>query len=99
MSSFLRKLKQKYIAMRGFHTGEQLLVIESDDWGSIRMPSRETYLKLQESGDNPEADAFLSNDSLETEQELENLFATLRSVKDSAGKPAIITANFAISDG
>ena len=84
--------------MRGFHTKERLLVIESDDWGSIRMPSYETFLRLQAKGDKPERDAFLSNDCLETEAELENLFSVLRSVTDSVGNPAVITANFAMAN-
>ena len=98
MFSILRNLKKKYIAMRGFHTKEHLLVIESDDWGSIRMPSYETFVRLQKMGDNPEKDAFLSCDCLETEDELNDLFSVLRAVKDSVGNPAVITANFAMAN-
>ena len=63
MAFLLTDLKDKYIALRGFHTNRRLIVIESDDWGSIRMPSRDVFAKLQRMGDHPERDGFLSNDS------------------------------------
>ena len=96
--SVLRKVKNAYIGMMGFRTPQHLLVIESDDWGSIRMPSRETFERLQRLGDHPEKDAFLSHDCLETEEDLEKLFSTLRSVKDAKGNPAVLTANFAMAN-
>ena len=45
MPKFLTLLKDKYVASKGFHTKRKLVVIESDDWGSIRMPSKETLDK------------------------------------------------------
>ncbi len=94
MAAILTDLKNKYIAKNGFHTDRHLLVIESDDWGSIRMPSIQTFIKLQESGDHPEKDGFLSNDSLETEKDIMALYDVLTSVCDKNGNPAVITANF-----
>ncbi len=98
MALLLTKLKNKYIASKGFHTNRKLVVIESDDWGSIRMPSRETFEYLQSLGDHPEQDAFLSNDCLETEQELKSLFEVLSSVTDCKGNHPIVTANFAMAN-
>lgn len=98
MSKFLTKCKDKYIASCGFHTNRHLVVIESDDWGSIRMPSAEVFRKLQAAGDCPEKDAFLRNDCLENETDLTSLFEVLKSVKDSRGMPAVMTANFAMAN-
>ena len=98
MSRILTELKNIYVATRGFHTDRYLLVIESDDWGSIRMPSRETFLNLQRSGDHPENDGFLRNDCLETESDLKDLYEVLLSVCDIKGNPAVITANFAMAN-
>lgn len=98
MSSVLTSMKDKYVALRGFHTDRKLLVIESDDWGSIRMPSRKTFDHLLSAGDNPQKDAFLSNDCLESESDLLALFDVLRSVKDIKGNHAAITANFATAN-
>lgn len=98
MAFLLTQLKRKYVNLRGYHTRRRLLVIESDDWGSIRMPSRAVFEKLQEMGDAPERDAFLSNDCLESSRDLENLYDVLRSVRDKNGRPAVITANFATAN-
>ena len=65
MSVFLTRLKETYIKMRGFHTKRKLVVFESDDWGSIRMPSKFVLENLKALGDAPEQDPFLRNDSLE----------------------------------
>ena len=98
MAFLLTALKDKYVAMRGFHTKRHLVVIESDDWGSIRMPSREVFEKLQAAGDDPAKDGFLSNDCLERESDLLHLLEVLSSVKDSKGHPAVMTANFAMAN-
>lgn len=98
MAFLLTNLKDKYVALRGFHTNRHLIVIESDDWGSIRMPSYDTFVKLQRLGDHPEQDAFLSNDCLESEYDLKKLYQVLGSVHDKNGRPAVITANFAMAN-
>lgn len=98
MSTLLRILKNKYIEILGFHTKRKLVVIESDDWGSIRMPSKEVFEKLKNAGDFPEQDAFLRNDCLENEADLKELFKILSSVVDSKGNPAVMTANFAMAN-
>ena len=98
MGSILTRAKDAYISARGFHTNRKLVIIESDDWGSIRMPSKHVLDRLICLGDNPQDDAFLSNDCLESQDDLNALFETLCSVKDSKGHPAVITANFATAN-
>ena len=98
MALLLTDFKNQYVALRGFHTNRHLIVIESDDWGSIRMPSRDTFLKLQKLGDHPEKDGFLSNDCLESEYDLNELYQILQSVTDKNGHSAVITANFAMAN-
>lgn len=96
LKQVLRKFQSLYMNCNGWHTDRHIVVIESDDWGSIRMPSKDVFLELQALGDTPEKDGFLANDSLESATDLENLFAVLNSVRDSKNKPAIVTANFAM---
>jgi hypothetical protein len=36
-------LGKYYINLRGWKTKRKIVVIESDDWGSIRMPSPESF--------------------------------------------------------
>lgn len=77
----------------GWHTNRHLIVIESDDWGSIRMPSREVYNKFLSQGIHVDRDPYCRYDALESAQDLSNLFEILMSVKDIHGHPAAITAN------
>lgn len=77
-------------------TKRRIVVFESDDWGSIRMPSREAFRRLDEAGimlRNPhgEAERFNRYDNLATSQDLESLYEVLSSVKDSTGRPAVFT--------
>ena len=77
----------------GWHTRRKIVVIESDDWGSIRMPSKEVYNKFLEKGIRVDKDPYCRYDSLATPDDLEALFEVLSSVKDKNGKPAVLTAN------
>ena len=98
MSLILTRLKEKYIELRGFHTNRKLIVIESDDWGSIRTPSRKTLDKLISLGDNLDQDVFLRNDCLESEEDILQLLKTLSEIKDNQGRSAIMTMNFAMAN-
>jgi hypothetical protein len=82
----------------GYHTRRKIVVIESDDWGGIRMPSIEVFQKLQKQGFKPENDPYLKYDSLASEEDLSNIFEVLNSVKDKNGNPAIITANCVVAN-
>lgn len=79
--------------MFGWHTKRHLIVIESDDWGTIRMPSRATYDEFLHRGIHVDKDPYCRYDNLATKHDLENLFEVLHSVKDRYGHPAVITAN------
>ena len=98
MSFLLTKIKDLYINARGFHTHRKLVVFESDDWGSVRMPSKAVFERLKSLGDAPEKDAFLSNDCLENESDLLALYDVLGSVADCKGNPAVFTLNFAMAN-
>lgn len=77
----------------GWRTDRTIVVIESDDWGSIRMPSRETLNELILKGYPLEKCTYSSNDALETNKDLEYLLDILNSVRDAKGHPAIFTVN------
>lgn len=79
----------------GWRTGRKIVVIESDDWGSIRMPSRKVFDTLSKVGlDLKSGDSLRYNlyDSLATGDDLTALFETLSSVKDKNGKHSVLTA-------
>lgn len=79
--------------MFGWRTKHHLVVIESDDWGTIRMPSREVYDEFMRRGIRVDRDPYCRYDNLATKHDLENLFEVLHSVKDKNGHPVVITAN------
>jgi len=95
-SNFIIKLKDNLTSLRINLNGKKLskkyIIIESDDWGAIRTPSKEVlnkYIKNNVVLD----DSIYKYDSLETEKDLERLFDVLNSVKDINGNPAIFTTN------
>ena len=79
--------------MFGWRTERHLVVIESDDWGTIRMPSHDVYEAFLRRGVRVDRDPYCRYDNLATKHDLENLFEVLHAVKDKNGHPAIITAN------
>ena len=89
MNRLLHYLSQ----LPGYRTKRHVVVIESDDWGSIRMPSKEVYGQLLRDGFSVDKDLFSRYDSLERGEDLVALFEVLHSVKDKNGNPAIITAD------
>lgn len=88
--SFRDKLAKNYINAVGWRTNRKLVLIESDDWGTIRMESRQAYESLlSETG---KAGCFFDKyDALETAEDLEMLFDVLSSVKDKNGHSAIMS--------
>lgn len=91
-------LSHTLLNLPGWHTRRKIVVIESDDWGSIRMPSREVYEKLLKKGIRVDKCHYCSNDSLERGDDLNALFEVLNGVKDINGNPAIITANTVVAN-
>ena len=85
-------LAKYYINLRGWKTKRKIVVIESDDWGSIRMASPEIFNSLKRKGYPVDKHKFTSLDGLESKEDLECLFNLLRNHKDKNGKHPVITA-------
>lgn len=77
----------------GWRSPRKLIVFESDDWGTIRSNSLTALQKLSEKGYPVFDGAYCKYDALECNDDLEQLFEVLHSVKDKNGNPAVITAN------
>lgn len=84
--------------MLGWRTKRHLVVFESDDWGSVRTPSKEVYDELIRRGIRMDRDSYCKYDNLATKEDLANLFEVLSSVKDKNGNPAIFTANAVVAN-
>lgn len=79
----------------GWRTNRKIVVIESDDWGSLRMSSNEAREYLIARGLNLEKGGgarYNMFDTLASKEDLQHLFEVLSSVKDKNGESAKITA-------
>jgi hypothetical protein len=75
----------------GWRTKRKIVVIESDDWGSIRTRSKKDYDSMLSQGLNVDQSNFTKFDCLESNSDLENLFELLNKHKDSTGRPPVFT--------
>jgi len=82
----------------GWRTDRKIVVFESDDWGSIRMPSREVYNKLLNKGIRVDNCPFTKFDSLASEEDLSALYETLLKFKDFKGNNPIFTVNTIVAN-
>jgi hypothetical protein len=82
---------------RGWRAKTPIVVIQSDDWGSIRTSSSDAYEQLTASGYEMGRSPY-SLDALETDEDLQCLFDTLGAVRDSTGRPACLTANVIVGN-
>ena len=83
---------------KGVKTTKRVIVIESDDWGSIRMPSRATQDSLLEIDSGVLQHPFFRYDSIARGDDLSALFETLLSIKNANGQFPIITFNTAMAN-
>ena len=80
------------INYKGKKVSQKLVIIESDDWGSIRTPSPEALTVFEKKGLKL-GKSIYKYDALESQHDLELLFEILSKHKDSNNKPAKFTAN------
>ncbi|MBF6609197.1 MAG: hypothetical protein ITG00_10745 [Flavobacterium sp.] len=82
----------------GWKTSRKIVVIESDDWGNIRMPSVEVYAELLRSGIKADKCGYCQNDSLASETDLQALFSVLIKHQNKHGAHPVITANTIVAN-
>uniref|UniRef100_UPI00404A28E4 polysaccharide (de)acetylase n=1 Tax=Flavobacterium sp. TaxID=239 RepID=UPI00404A28E4 len=88
----IKKIIKNVSNIYGWSTNRKIIVIESDDWGSIRMSSNESYNALIKAGvvlSKGAGGRYNKYDTLASKEDLSSLFEVLSSVKDSnnnAGK-------------
>lgn len=78
--------------VNGAKCKQRLVIIESDDWGAIRTPSKE-ILNYFEKNNIDVSKSIYKNDALESQSDLEMLFEVLLKHKDKNGNQAKFTAN------
>jgi hypothetical protein len=91
----LGKIYKKISNIPGWKTKRKIVVIESDDWGSIMMPSRKTFETLKKHGVNVGVSwesRYNLYDSLASSEDLIALYEVLESIKDKNNQHAKFTA-------
>ena len=95
MKNLLNNAKRNLVNIPGKGVGNRrILVIESDDWGSIRTRSKKDRDALEKAGfkfDGYPYHQFNRYDSLESNDDLEGLFEVLSKHKDINNKNAVFT--------
>ncbi len=86
-------LKYSLINAIGHRFKQKYVLIQSDDWGSIRMPSNNTRESLARVKGLSTDDAYAYYDTLCDSEDLEALYSLLRKFKDNNGRHPVITAN------
>jgi hypothetical protein len=77
---------------------KKIVVIESDDWGSIRMPSLSTRESLRKEGVLIDSNPFNLFDALEMEGDYVYLMQHLDGIREIYNKSPVITANFIMTN-
>lgn len=98
MKKIISFAKRNVLNIPGKAISKKVVVIESDDWGSIRMPSKQVYENLKKAGYPVETDPYLKYDSIERIEDLSCLFDVLSSIKDRNGRNAVLTANTIVAN-
>lgn len=95
--STISKFKDIVSQIPGWRTKRKIVVFQSDDWGSIRMPNTISWELLNKRSIKVN-DKYNTLDSIETESDLENLFDVLSEVKDINGQNPCLTANCLVAN-
>ena len=91
-------LRRHYLNYKGWRTKEKLVVIQSDDWGSLRTSDLAALDKLKELGVSVENCNYMQFDTVASDYDLQRLFEVLQSVRDNHGNSAVLTANALVSN-
>lgn len=97
MENFFSSLAIIANQIYGWKTKRKIVIFESDDWGSIRMPSVHIYDKLTRQGFKLHGH-YNKYDSLERTSDLSALFDILSSFIDSKGRYPSLTANYIVAN-
>ena len=102
MGNFLSQIRsvlsQNIINIPGWTTNRKIVIFESDDWGSIRMPSKEVFERFVAEGMNLTDSDYNRIDNLESNDDLTSLFEILNSFRDHNGNHPSLTANLIVGN-
>lgn len=95
--NFLSAYSRFLFVAKAWRTNKKIVVIESDDWGSIRTSNKDAYDYLSSKGYNMNSSPY-TLDALEANKDLEELYNVLLANTDAQNNPACITANMIMAN-
>lgn len=98
MSELIQNIKNHLTNIPGWRTNRKIVVIESDDWGMLRMASKSAYEKFLKLGYPVDRSVYSRYDALEQNDDLASLMDVLSGVKDNNGNPAKFTINNVVAN-
>lgn len=90
-SSFKNKIFSNIKNIPGWSTKRKIVVFSVDDYGNVRIKSKDALENLGKLGLDVSNTRFNQFDCLENTRDLSNLFEVLTSVKDKNGRNAVFT--------
>jgi predicted deacetylase len=91
MNGLIKALHNHKNNIFSWKTKRKIVVIESDDWGSIRMSGKTEFQNLLKAGVAVDKSHYNIFDGLERNADLEGLYEVLRRHKDKTGRHPVIT--------
>ncbi len=98
IKSLLNHIRIAYNDHRGWHTENKYIVFESDDWGAIRMPSKEVLQILDSMGYKSSGNKYEANDGLESAEDVLRLMEVLTKYSDGLGHHPVFTLNYVMAN-
>ncbi|MBK8681411.1 MAG: hypothetical protein IPN31_05810 [Bacteroidetes bacterium] len=86
----ITQIKNAFKNLLGWKTNKKLILFSVDDYGNVRLDSKEAREQLDTAG-LKNSSRFDAYDTLETREDLQLLYATLSSIKDKNNKSAVFT--------
>lgn len=98
LQEFKSAVSRNITNAQGWRTDRKIVVIESDDWGSIRMPNKNTFKKFKSLGYPIDSNPYCKYDTMANSVDLQALFAILSVHRNSAGISPKITFNTVVAN-
>ncbi len=96
--SIFGKIKFLQSLLQAAKTSRKIVIIESDDWGSERIPNLTVRNELAKAGIDVNSNPHSKFDTLERLEDLEALEKVLLQIETEFGKKVLITTNFITSN-
>lgn len=94
----LNNIREYVLNFLGWKTNRKLLLIQSDDWGSVRISSKYVYNKLINCSDIILDDAYSKYDTIESPDDISVLLDLFSSVRDINNNNVKFTMNFVMGN-